>query len=93
MPLATLAEHFFDGFEFKTREMHWNYSVRREQFDDFDPGLPKHYGFAKRWRFALWSLERQLRRIESLRTHFMQHVQQVSKTSEDEMGDNGYDHV
>jgi hypothetical protein len=93
VPLATLAEHFFDGFEFKTREMHWNYSVRREQFDDFDPGLPKHYGFAKRWRFALWSLERQLRRIESLRTHFMQHVQQVSKTSEDEMGDNGYDHV
>ena len=93
VPLDTLAEHFFDGFEFKTREMHWNYSVRREQFDDFDPGLPKHYGFAKRWRFALWSLERQLRRIESLRTHFMQHVRRVAKASGDERGNRCHDHV
>ena len=91
--MGELTERFFDGFECKTREMHWNYSVRREQFDAFDPQLRHTYAFVRKWRFALWSLERQLRRIESLRTHFMQHVQQVSKTSEDEMGDNGYDHV
>jgi len=55
--------------------------------------LPKHYGFAKRWRFALWSLERQLRRIESLRTHFMQHVRRVAKASGDERGNRCHDHV
>ncbi len=93
VPLDTLAGHFLDGFEFKTREMHWNYSVRREQFDDFDPGLPKHYGFTKRWRFALWALERQLYRIEDLRAQFIQHVQRVAETSEDEQGDSSRDHV
>lgn len=69
-----LAHRFFDGFEFKTREMHWNYSVRREQFDEFDPGLRQNYAFEKKWRFALWSLERQLRRLESLRTMFVEKV-------------------
>jgi len=83
-PLDALAECFFDGFEFKTREMHWNYSVRREQFDAFDPHLPKHYAFVKKWRFALWSLERQLRRLDSLRTLFSQKVRQVAETSGDE---------
>jgi hypothetical protein len=91
--LDALAERFFDGFEFKTREMHWNYSMRREQFDAFDPNLPKHYAFGKKWRFALWSLERQLRRIESLRAIFSQCVQQAAITSEDEQGSSSHDHV
>jgi hypothetical protein len=55
--LKKLAHRFFDGFTFKPREMHWNYSVRREQFDAFDPRLPPNYAFSKKWRFALWSLE------------------------------------
>ncbi|MDR2849192.1 MAG: hypothetical protein LBW77_01415, partial [Verrucomicrobiota bacterium] len=78
VPLEHLAERFFDGFEFKTREMHWNYSVRREQFDAFDPRLPRHFAFVKKWRFALWSLERQLRDIERLRTAFAEKVRQTA---------------
>jgi len=73
-----LAHRFFDGFECKTREMHWNYSVRREQFDEFDPGLRPNYAFTKKWRFALWSLERQLRRLEVLRALFVEKVQALA---------------
>lgn len=73
--LNALADRFFDGFEFKTREMHWNYSVRREQFDDFDPHLRHNYAFTKKWHFALWSLDRQLRRLEPLRKLFKEKVQ------------------
>ncbi len=72
--LEALSERFFDGFEFKTREMSWNYSVRREQFDEFDPKLRKNYGFVKKWRFALWSLERQVRRLPALRALFVAKV-------------------
>ena len=72
--LEKLAHRFFDGFEFKTREMHWTYSVRREQFDAFDPGLRSSYEFTKKWRFALWSLERQLRRLDQLRAVFVEKV-------------------
>ncbi len=74
--LDDLAERFFDGFEFKTREMHWSYSVRREQFDAFDPHLRSGYAFVRKWRFALWSLERQLRRIEQLRGLFSEKVRE-----------------
>jgi len=77
--LEVLANRFFDGFEFKTREMHWNYSVRREQFDDFDPRLRQSYGFVKKWRFALWSLERQLRRLEQLRVLFIGKVLELAE--------------
>ncbi len=73
--LDVLADRFFDGFEFKTREMHWNYSVRREQFDDFDPRLRRSYAFTKKWHFALWSLDRQVRRLEPLRKLFKEKVQ------------------
>ena len=58
--------------------------MRREQFDAFDPHLPKHYAFVRKWRFALWSLERQLRRLDSLRTLFSEKVRQVAETSGDE---------
>jgi hypothetical protein len=86
VPLEKLTERFFDGFEFKTREMHWNYSVRREQFDAFDPHLPRHYAFSKKWRFALWSLERQLRRLDSLRGLFADKVRRVAGASAEEQG-------
>ncbi len=77
--LAELAERFFDGFEFKTREMHWVYSSRREQFDAFDPQLRHAYAFTKKWHFALWSLDRQLRRIEQLRSLFAEKVRDVAR--------------
>ncbi len=77
--LAELAERFFDGFEFKTREMHWVYSSRREQFDAFDPQLRHAYAFTKKWHFALWSLDRQLRRIEQLRALFAEKVRDVAR--------------
>lgn len=73
--LQALAERFLDGFEFKTREMHWAYSSRREQFDEFDPQLRHAYAFSKKWRFALWSLDRQVRRVEKLKRLFMEKVQ------------------
>jgi hypothetical protein len=72
--LEPLAHRFFDGFEYKTRGMHWNYSVRREQFDEFDPGLRPNYEFTKKWRFVLWSLERQSRRLEPLRGVFVEKI-------------------
>jgi len=79
--LSELSERFFDGFEFKTREMHWNYSVRREQFDAFDPQLRAGYAFTKKWHFALWSLDRQLRRIDTLRELFAEKIRAVSEAS------------
>ncbi len=79
--LDELTDRFFDGFEFKTREMHWNYSVRREQFDAFDPHLQQHYAFTKKWRFALWSLERQLRRLDPLRVLFKEKALKVAEQS------------
>ena len=80
--LEELTERFFDGFEMKTREMHWNYSVRREQFDAFDPQLHRSYNFSKTWHFVLWALDRQLRRIEVLRQVFADKVGQVAEDSE-----------
>jgi hypothetical protein len=84
--LDVLANRFFDGFEFKTREMNWNYSVRREQFDEFDPKLRKNYGFARKWRFALWSLERQARRLEQLRVLFVEKVRALGDQQRDPAG-------
>lgn len=81
--LKHLAEHFFDGFEMKTREMHWNYSVRREQFDEFDPQLNKSYEFKKTWHFVLWALDRQLRRIDVLRKML---IDKVMRAEEAETG-------
>ncbi len=80
--LEELANRFFDGFEFKTREMHWSYSVRREQFDEFDPKLRQNYGFVKKWRFALWSLERQVRRLEPLRVLFVDKVKALAEKAD-----------
>ena len=76
--LTDLAVSFFDGFEQKTREMHWNYTVRREQFDAFDPELPAEYSFVKKWRFALWALDQQAIRIDRLRERFLATISQIN---------------
>ena len=74
--LKPMTERFFDGFEAKTREMRWNYSRRREEFDAFDPHLHRRHAFTEKWQFALWALERQFERVEdgSLRELFREKV-------------------
>jgi hypothetical protein len=67
---STLGERFFAGFEHSTRAMEWAFTVQRDQFEGFAPHLPPSYGFPAKWRFALWSLERQMRRIDGLRKTF-----------------------
>ncbi|MGI5869837.1 MAG: hypothetical protein ACOX9C_10400 [Kiritimatiellia bacterium] len=54
-----IAEAFLDGFSGRTREICWNYTSSRERFDTYDPKIYKDYQFQPKWRFALWSLERQ----------------------------------
>ncbi len=65
-----LGERFFAGFEHRTRAMEWACTVQRDQFEGFAPHLPPRYGFPAKWHFALWSLERQMRRIDALRKLF-----------------------
>jgi len=66
--LDEVCERFFDGFASKTREMHWIYVNRREQFDAFDPDLRGVFNFKGKWAFALWALERQARRMDLLKS-------------------------
>ena len=69
-----LADRFMEGFEFRTQAMAWQLSTMRERFENFDPKLPRHFNFARKWRFVMWSLERQLRRIEIYRRIFFMKV-------------------
>ncbi|MGN0852797.1 MAG: hypothetical protein ACI4Q3_05420 [Kiritimatiellia bacterium] len=72
--LKDLSEQFFAGFDYRSRAMEWAFTVQRDWFDAFDPQLPPRYGFLTKWRFALWALERQVRRIGTLRKKFMAYV-------------------
>ena len=65
-----LAASFWDGLAFRTRTTDWRFALQRESFEDFDPGLPKRYKWKERWSFALWSLERQTRRLATLEKMF-----------------------
>ncbi len=71
VPLQELAERFFAGFEYRSRAMEWQLTMRREGFESFAPDLPARYGFRSKWQFVLWSLERQVRRLGQLRRAFM----------------------
>ena len=77
VPMADLAERFMGGFEFRTHAMEWQLSVMRDQFEAFDPDVPPRYDFTNKWRFAMWSLERQDRRLPILRKRFFEKVQVV----------------
>ncbi len=84
---AELGERFFAGFEFRLRAMEWAFTVRRDSFEDFDPQLDSRYGFLNKWHFALWALERHVRRIEALHaqfTSFLEHPEQVEVTAPSE---------
>ncbi len=68
---ADLCDRFMDGFAASTRELHWNYTCRREQFDLFNPDVRSVFKFKTKWHFALWSLDQQYRRLPDLRQRFI----------------------
>jgi len=70
LDLRAHAEAFFEGFDHRTRALEWAFTVQRDEFEAFDPKLPPRYEFVSNWRFVLWTLERQVRRIESVRKLF-----------------------
>lgn len=74
VPMAQLAERFFDGFEHRTRAMAWCLSVHRDEFETFSPDIPSRYGFNKKRSFLLWSLMRQERRLKILKQLFFARV-------------------
>ncbi len=65
-----VADAFFDGFAARTREICWNYTNRREQFDSYEPRIFGDYKFSEKWKFALWSLEQQKLQLDDLATIF-----------------------
>ena len=77
VPMAELAERFMNGFEFRTHAMEWQLSVMRDKFETFAPQLPRIYDFDRKWRFVMWSLERQERRLPILRKMFFERVKVV----------------
>ena len=72
--MLEVAERFMDGFEYRTHAMEWQFSVMRDKFEDFRPDLPSMFGFNRKWRFAMWSLERQARRLPIFRKMFFKKV-------------------
>ena len=81
VPMADLAERFMSGFEFRTRAMAWQLSVMRDGFESFSPPVPSAYRFTEKWRFAMWALERQERRLPLLRKMFFERVALVQGES------------
>ena len=77
VPMADLAERFMSGFEFRTHALAWQLSVMRDKFEDFRPQVHPRYGFDRKWRFAMWALERQERRLPVLRRMFFEKVRVV----------------
>ena len=77
VPLATLAESFFGGFEYRTHALSWQLSVMRDKFEVFAPVLPSAYQFERKWRFVMWSLERQERRLPLLKQMFFEKLGEV----------------
>ena len=74
VPMKDLAERFMCGFEFRTHAMAWQLSVMRDNFEAFNPPLEASYGFGEKWKFVMWSLERQERRLPLFRKMFFAKV-------------------
>lgn len=71
VPMDDLASRFMDGFEFRTHAMAWQLSVMRDRFETFNPNIPPRFDFDRKWKFVMWSLERQGRRLPALRRLFV----------------------
>ncbi len=74
VPPDELTAAFLGGFNSKTREVCWNYSTQREQFDAYNPILFGDYQFAPRWKFILWALMQQRQRLDELATLFRERI-------------------
>ena len=87
--MLELATQFMDGFEFRTNALSWQLSVMRDQFEAFNPKLPRSYNFKRKWDFIMWSLERQERRLPMLRQMFFRKVAIVeeNRSIADTIGD------
>ena len=81
--MAEVAERFMGGFEFRTHAMEWQLSVMRDKLENFRPNLAKSFAFDRKWRFILWSLERQERRLANLRRLFFVKVELEEEKNED----------
>jgi len=77
--MAELAERFMTGFEFRTHSMCWQLSVMRDRFEEFHPAVRPGYGFERKWKFVMWALERQERRLPLLRKGFFDKVRVVER--------------
>jgi hypothetical protein len=75
VPMADLVACFWEGFAFRTNVMEWQSSVMRDRFEDFAPPVPPAFGFARRWRFLVWALGRQKRRLPQLLRLFNEKVE------------------
>ena len=71
VPIQDLATAFFGGFEYRTHSLCWQLSVMRDSFEAFAPEIPSKYGFKDKWRFVMWSLDRQERRLPALKRLFL----------------------
>ena len=75
--LREVREHFLEGFMATTRELYWNYTSRREAFDAFNPDVRKVFRFQRKWRFALWALEKQQTQIGALTARLDRFLQEL----------------
>ena len=82
VPRAEIAERFMGGFEFRTHAMSWQLGVMRDKFETFAPDIPASYGFERKWKFVMWSLERQDRRLPILRKRFFEKVKVVESEAD-----------
>ena len=82
--MADLADRFMSGFEFRTHAMAWQLSVMRDNFEAFSPPLEASYGFGEKWKFVMWSLERQERRLPLFRKMFFAKVAVEESAGEEE---------
>ena len=84
VPMKDLAERFMCGFEFRTHAMAWQLSIMRDSFEAFNPPIEASYGFGEKWKFVMWSLERQERRLLLFRKMFFAKVAVEESASEEE---------
>ena len=88
VPLNELGVSFMEGFESRSRSTEWLFSRRRESFQSFDPKLPKRYHFREKWLFALWALERQVRRLGMVTKRFNSELEAAAAEFEAEAAAN-----
>lgn len=86
--LREARDYFIDGFVESTRALYWNYTSRREAFDAFDPDVRRTFRFQKKWRFALWALEKQQTQMPELIERFDRFLQELPETPPASTSDN-----